>query len=106
MSDYLTINETAEMFAVSTRTVRRWIEDGTVKAYRVGQRLLRIDIDSVSGVYTSIPTRLRTQQPMKSPSQAARTQITNKAKITQRELRELRDANTYMEKTSTQLPSS
>ena len=62
MSDYLTLNETAEMFAVSTRTVRRWVDDGTIKAYRVGARLLRVDLDSVSGVYQELPPKLFTRR--------------------------------------------
>lgn len=38
-----TIEEFAEWFGVSQRTVRNWINNGDVVAYRVGKRLIRID---------------------------------------------------------------
>jgi excisionase family DNA binding protein len=34
---FLTIDEVAEVLAVSTRTVRRWISSGQLKVHRVGQ---------------------------------------------------------------------
>ena len=36
MEDLLTISEVAELLKVSDRTVRNWIEKGTIKAYRFG----------------------------------------------------------------------
>jgi excisionase family DNA binding protein len=32
---------------VSTKTVRRWLSEGRIKGYRLGDRLIRIDRDSV-----------------------------------------------------------
>ena len=36
MEDLFTISEVAELLKVSDRTVRNWIEKGTIKAYRFG----------------------------------------------------------------------
>jgi excisionase family DNA binding protein len=38
-----TINQTAEYFGVDVKTVRRWIAQGRLTAYRIGPRLIRID---------------------------------------------------------------
>ena len=40
---YLTINEIAERFNISTRTVRRYISRGYLTAHRIGPKMLRID---------------------------------------------------------------
>ncbi|HEY5843954.1 MAG TPA: excisionase family DNA-binding protein [Mycobacterium sp.] len=43
----VSIADAAEYAAVSTITVRRRISDGTLTAYRVGPRLLRVDLNEV-----------------------------------------------------------
>ena len=43
----LSITELAELKGVSTKTVRRWIAAGTVDAYRVGSRLIRVRAESL-----------------------------------------------------------
>ena len=47
MEDILTISEVAELLKVSDRTVRNWIEKGTIKAYRFGlvYRIKKADFD-------------------------------------------------------------
>lgn len=47
MSEILTISEVAEQLKVSDRTVRNWIEKGTIKAYRFGlvYRIRKEDFD-------------------------------------------------------------
>lgn len=42
-----TIRQTAEFFGVDDKTVRRWIAQGRLTAYRVGPRLIRIDRASI-----------------------------------------------------------
>ena len=39
--------QTASHLGVDARTVRRWISDGRLIAYRVGPRLIRVDRESV-----------------------------------------------------------
>lgn len=43
----LTMKQAAEAFGLSDRTIRRWIADGLIVAYRVGPRFIRIDRDSL-----------------------------------------------------------
>lgn len=40
--DYLTVGQVAQQWQVGTRTVRRWIAEGDLPAYRVGG-LVRVD---------------------------------------------------------------
>lgn len=44
--DFLSIEEVATYLRVTPRTVRRWIHDGALTAYRFGRqwRLLRADV--------------------------------------------------------------
>jgi excisionase family DNA binding protein len=48
VEDLLTISEVAELLKVSDRTVRNWIEKGTIKAYRFGlvYRIKKSDFDN------------------------------------------------------------
>jgi len=52
---YLGLDEIAETFGISTRTVRRRIADGTIPAYRVG-RLLKVDTADVEKLLHRVPT--------------------------------------------------
>lgn len=42
-----TIRDAAEREQVSTRTIRRWIARGLIRAERIGPRLIRVDLDSL-----------------------------------------------------------
>lgn len=42
-----TVQDAAEYFGVSTRTVRRWLNSGRISGYRVGPTLIRVDLDSL-----------------------------------------------------------
>jgi excisionase family DNA binding protein len=42
-----TIKQSADAFQVSDKTMRRWIRDGRVKAFRLGPRLVRVDRESL-----------------------------------------------------------
>lgn len=43
----VTLADAADALAVSTRTVRRYIADGQLKAVRLGRKTLRIKAESV-----------------------------------------------------------
>lgn len=43
---FISLAKAADMFGVSTKTIRRRIADGTVRGYRVG-RLIRVDIEEI-----------------------------------------------------------
>lgn len=40
----VSIQAAAEHFDVTTRTIRRWIAEGRVTGYRVGRRLIKVDL--------------------------------------------------------------
>lgn len=46
----ISIDEAADRLGVSTKTVRRRISDGTLKAVRIGPRIIRIDAASLASV--------------------------------------------------------
>lgn len=52
----ISIQDAAELLGVSTDTVRRRIADGSLAAYRVGPRLLRVDRAAVEALAQPVPT--------------------------------------------------
>jgi excisionase family DNA binding protein len=46
----------AEHWGVNERTVRRRIADGTITGYRIGNRLVRVDINELDKALHTIPT--------------------------------------------------
>lgn len=52
---FVSIAEAAVYSASSPRTIRRRIADGTLIAYRMGPRLVRVDLDDVDRLLTVIP---------------------------------------------------
>lgn len=58
MDGYLTISEVAEIYAVSEKTVRRWISSSQIIAYKVGGgRTIRIDSSSLGGILEPVNYR-------------------------------------------------
>jgi excisionase family DNA binding protein len=47
---YESLAQTAQRTHVSVRTLRRWIAQGRLNAYRAGPRLLRIDPEEVDAM--------------------------------------------------------
>lgn len=50
----ISIAETAEMLGICTKTVRRYIADGRLKAVRLGPRLIRVDAGSIQALMRPI----------------------------------------------------
>ena len=50
------INQAAEYADVHPMTLRRWIAAGRVRAYRVGPRLLKVDLNELEASLRPIPT--------------------------------------------------
>jgi len=55
---FLSVPETAFIMAVSTEQVRTWIQEGQLRAYRIGitnnlTRILRQDLDAFISRYTA-----------------------------------------------------
>lgn len=51
----ITLNEAADILAVSTRTARRYISAGYLDAVRIGPKTVRVDAASVSRLTTAAP---------------------------------------------------
>lgn len=47
-AELISISEAADHLGVSTKTIRRRISDGTLKAVRIGPRLIRVDAASLA----------------------------------------------------------
>lgn len=52
---YYSIEEVAETLCVTPRSVRRWIADGTIPAYRIGSKVVRIPEDALTAALRPIP---------------------------------------------------
>ena len=50
MDDLFTVQEVADMYAVSEKTVRNWIKEGKLEARRIGGRLIRIERRSLDAL--------------------------------------------------------
>ena len=49
------INQAAAYAAVSPKTIRRRISDGTLIGYRLGSRVIRVDLNELDAVLRPIP---------------------------------------------------
>ncbi len=57
MSKMVSIAAAADHYGVSRQTVRRWIASGRITAYRVGPRLIRVDLDEIEAeIIHTVPT--------------------------------------------------
>ena len=52
---YVSIGQAAEAMSVSTKTIRRRINDGAIPAYRFGRRNLRIRVEDLEAVTHRVP---------------------------------------------------
>lgn len=52
----ISLQDAADLLGVSTDTVRRRIADGSLDAYRIGPRLLRVDKTQVEALAKPVPT--------------------------------------------------
>ncbi|MBA3251460.1 MAG: excisionase family DNA-binding protein [Geodermatophilaceae bacterium] len=50
------ITSAAEAAACSTKTIRRLISRGDLTGYRMGSRLVRVDLNELDALMTPIPT--------------------------------------------------
>jgi excisionase family DNA binding protein len=55
-SNYISLAEAAELMSVSIKTVRRRIADGTLPAYRCGQRVIRVRVEDLHQAIRRIPS--------------------------------------------------
>jgi len=46
----VSVNEACDYYKIDRGTLRRWIATGIITAYRVGPRVIRVDLDSIKAV--------------------------------------------------------
>ena len=51
----VSLNHAAELADVSTKTIRRRIADGTLRGYRFGPRVIRVDLSELESLLRPIP---------------------------------------------------
>lgn len=54
--DYLTVTQCAERFGVTDSSIRRWIAQGRLPAYRLGSQQLRVRADDLDAILVPVPT--------------------------------------------------
>jgi excisionase family DNA binding protein len=58
--EYVTVAEAATLLRVATSTVRRWIREGVVPAYRIGRRRVALKRDDLSSLITPVGPDMET----------------------------------------------
>lgn len=53
---YVSLQQAARITAQSVKTIRRRVADGTIPAYRVGPRHIRIKLDDLEATARRIPS--------------------------------------------------
>lgn len=53
---YLTLSDAAGWLSLDEKTLRRWISQGRLTAYRVGPKLIRLDADEIESMIRVVPT--------------------------------------------------
>lgn len=58
-----TIAAGAELMGTCNKTVRRYISAGRLTGYRLGPRMMRVDLDEVAALARAIPTAGKVPRP-------------------------------------------
>jgi len=53
-AQYGTVQDAADILKISTQTVRRYISQGLIDAERMGPRLIRVDLASLTAISSSL----------------------------------------------------
>jgi excisionase family DNA binding protein len=53
---YASIAKAAELYDVDPKTVRRWIASGLITGYRIGDRLVKVDLNEVEAKVVTVIT--------------------------------------------------
>lgn len=52
----VSIADAAQYTATSTKTIRRWLANGSLTGYRIGPRLIRVDLNELDAGLRPIPS--------------------------------------------------
>jgi excisionase family DNA binding protein len=55
---FVSVGTAADYCDVTPKTVRRWITEGRLPAYRVGNRLIKVDLADLDALARRIPIRV------------------------------------------------
>jgi excisionase family DNA binding protein len=78
--EYLTVSEAAALMRVAPSTIRRWIREGDLPAYRLGQRRVGLKRDDLDRMITPL-------KPAQYPNQMSRITTTEVRRFTDEERR-------------------
>ena len=70
------IQAVAQMYDVDHKTVRRWIASGLIHGYRVGDRLVKLDLNEVEAKVVQVIPAAAERKPLpvrRPPASAVRT---------------------------------
>ncbi len=76
--EYLTVAEAASLFKVSQSTIWRWINQGELPAYRVGQRRIRLKTGELARLITPARQGREKGEPMGQKEQLTLGPLTSK----------------------------
>jgi len=48
MARKISLAEAAEIYGISVRTLHRYIAEGRISAYRIGPRMIRVDVEKLA----------------------------------------------------------
>lgn len=51
----ITLPEAAEYLGLSVQTLRLWIDNGRIPAYRVGQKFIRVKVADIEAMIQPVP---------------------------------------------------
>ena len=67
---YASIPAAAQMYDVDYKTVRRWIASGLIHGYRIGDRLIKVDLDEIEAKAVQVVPSAGERKP--SPARTGR----------------------------------
>ena len=48
------VAEAAQRYRISTKTLRRMIDDGEIPAYRIGRKIIRLDVEQLDREFLTV----------------------------------------------------
>jgi len=55
MARYAPIKAAEEIYSLNWYTLRRWIREGKITGYRIGDRVIRVDLDEIDALMKPLP---------------------------------------------------
>jgi excisionase family DNA binding protein len=55
MARYAPIKAAEEIYSLNWYTLRRWIREGKITGYKLGDRVIRVDLDEIDALMKPLP---------------------------------------------------